>query len=91
MTVHYLSSYDRSFKKLPGTLRQNVIDAIDSLLTFFQTGQRPLGLGLRQLRRPYWEVRVGLSTRILFAFEKEAVTFVLVGDHDDIRRSLRRM
>ncbi|MBI3291844.1 MAG: hypothetical protein HYZ73_03410 [Elusimicrobia bacterium] len=89
MRVEYLSSYDRSFQKLDPRTQTKTIKAIDRLLTYFQTGQRSLGLGLRQVRQKTWEIRIDLDTRIFFQLEKDLVTFILVGNHDDIRRTIR--
>ena len=89
MHVEYLGSYDRSFRKLPAPLQERAIHAVDALLDYFQTGQRPHGLGLKRLQRSFWEIRVGLSARILFELGQDCVNFVIVGNHDDIRRWIR--
>lgn len=90
MRVEYLSSYDRTFRKLPTKTQTQVIHAIDRLLTYFQTRQRPAGLGLRHLHKSYWEIRAGIDIRILFQLQKDILSFILAGTHDDIRRALRR-
>ena len=89
MHVDYLSSYDRSFRKRPAPLQQRVIEAIDTLLDYFATGVRPHGLGLRRLQGRYWEIRIGLSERVLFELGQDRVTFIIVGNHDAIHRWLR--
>ena len=89
MKFRYLGSFDRSFRKLPAERRQRVRAALETFLDFYQTGIRPAGLGLKKLRRNFWEIRADLDTRVIFLLEKDCVTFVLVGDHDDIRRFLR--
>ena len=89
MRFRYLASFDRSFKKLSAERRQRVRSALETFLDFYQTGIRPAGLGLKKLRRNFWEIRADLDTRVIFLLEKDCVTFVLVGDHDDIRRFLR--
>lgn len=91
MRVEYLASYDRSFKKLAGHRQADTIDAVDRLLDYFATGQRPYGLGLKRLQHRYWEIRIGLDTRLLFELQADRLTFVLVGNHDDIRRAIRRL
>ena len=91
MKVEYLSSYDRSFRKLPVPLQSQVIAALDRLLDYFATGQRPVGLGLRRLHHSYWEIRAGIDVRVLFELEKDCLTMVLVGHHEQIRRALKRV
>ena len=91
MLVEYLASYDRSFTRLSVDRQTGAIEAIDRLLDYFSTSQRPHGLGLKRLQRRYWEIRIGLDTRVLFELQRDRLTFLLVGDHDDIRRALRRL
>lgn len=88
MLVEYLSSYDRSFRHLPSSTQRRTIHAIDALLEYFSHGQRPHGLGLKRLRRDYWEIRVGLGIRVLFELGRGRLTFILVGNHGAIRRWL---
>ena len=89
MRVEYLSSYDRSFQKLPTSIQHRTISTIDVLLDYFSTGQRSHGLGLKRLRRAYWEIRIGLGVRVLFELQQDRLTFILVGDHEAIRRWLK--
>ena len=88
MLVNYLASYDGSFHKLQINAQHSTIEAIDRLLDYFQTGQRPHGLRLQRLPKGYWEIRVGLRIRVLFELSKERLTFVIVGDHDAMRQWL---
>ena len=89
MRFRYLASFDRSFKKLSAERKDRVRAALESFLDFYRTGIRPAGLGLKKLRKDFWEIRADLDTRVVFLLEKDCVTFVLVGDHDEIRRYLR--
>lgn len=59
------------------------------LETLFEAGTLPPGLGLKQVRPGLWECRAGLSERILFRKAGDVVEFLLVGNHDDVRRMLR--
>ena len=88
MKVRYLNSFDRSFDDLDPKSQNRVVRAVDSLLEYFETGKKPQGLGLRKLRDPYWEIRAGLKIRIIFSLEGDLLSFILVGDHSDIKRYL---
>ena len=83
-------SFDRSFAHLSEVQRQDVILALDQLTQALETGRRPQGLGLRKLRQAFWEIRLGLSLRVLFRLQGDLVELVLVGSHDEIRRVLAR-
>jgi len=50
------------------------------------------GLGIRKLHRSgIWEARLGLGLRLVFAVQKEVLTLVRVGTHQDIQRYLRTL
>ena len=84
-------SFERSLKGLDEGRKERVKKAIRLAVAFFETGQRPQGLGLKPLRHPIWEIRAGLGDRIAFRKDKEVVIFLLVGSHDDIRRFLKHL
>ena len=89
MRVDYLSRFDRSFEKLDQAVQKDVQQAIVSFLDHVVIGSRPQGLGLRRLRGPFWEIRIGLRYRALFEMKKDWITFIFVGSHDEVRKFLR--
>lgn len=89
MRIDYLSRFDRSFVKLGRTVQQNVQQAIGSFLDNLVAGSRPQGLGLRRLKGSFWEIRVGLQYRVLFEMKRDWITFIFIGNHDEVRKFLR--
>lgn len=89
MRLNYLKSYDRSFRKLTSPQQENVIKAIDALIEFIKTGEKPEGLGLKNVRSDYWEIRLSVKNRIIFEFKGDAINFVFVGGHNGVRRFLK--
>jgi len=67
-----------------------VIKAIDALIEFIKTGKKPKGLGLKKVRRDYWEIRLSVKNRIIFEFKGDVINFVFVGDHNEVRKFLIR-
>jgi mRNA-degrading endonuclease RelE of RelBE toxin-antitoxin system len=53
------------------------------------THRIPHGLGLKKLEHGFWEIRVGLSYRVLFKMEAQILKIVQVGTHEEIRHYLR--
>lgn len=88
--VRYLRSFDDSLAALDGKNRSKAQEAVARLLDYFAGGPKPIGLGLRKLRPPYWEIRAGLERRVIFSLERDSATFILAGGHDEIRRRLTR-
>lgn len=89
MTINYLKSYDRSFKKLERTIQEKTISAIDSLIEFLRTRQKPEGLGLRKVYKNYWEIRLDIKNRIVFELSGDIINIVFVGDHNAVKSFLR--
>ena len=89
--VRYLRSFDDSLAALDDKSRKKAIGAVRRLLDYFAGGAKPLGLGLRKLRDPYWEIRVSLERRVIFSLGNDLAVFILAGNHDEIRRCLDRL
>ncbi len=91
MKYEFKSSFDKSVKSFSSGEKQEVkelcIDLIDIL-----SGKQELsvGLGLKNLRKNFWEIRKGLKLRILFRWRTDHVEFVLAGIHEEIKRYLKR-
>ena len=82
-------AFNRTLARLPVDRTIRVKAAIRQLVVFFETREQPRGLGLKRLRGDFWEVRAGLGDRVIFRLHRDLVEFVLVGNHDEIRRFLR--
>lgn len=91
MIVNYLSSYDRSFKKLDPSIQEKTISAIDSLLEFIETRKKPEGLGLKKLYKDYWEIRLDIRNRIIFELKGEILNIAFVGDHNEVKRFIKNV
>lgn len=91
MIIKYLTSYNRSFKKLDRPTQEKTSSAIDSLLRFFKIRQKPIGLGLKKVYKDYWEIRLDIKNRIIFEFKDEIINIAFVGDHNAARAFLKNV
>ena len=82
-------AFERSLRRLPTDRKERTKRAIRQLVAFFETRQQPQGLGMKRLRGDVWEMRAGLGDRVIFRLQGDLVEFVLVGNHDEIRRFLK--
>jgi hypothetical protein len=91
MTYEFKPSFDRSVKLLPYETKEDVKELCITLIDVL-SGEMELagGMGLKNLRKNFWEIRKGLRLRILFRWQTDHVEFVLAGTHDDIKRYLKR-
>jgi mRNA-degrading endonuclease RelE of RelBE toxin-antitoxin system len=91
VNYEFKPSFEKSIKNLPPERRHKIRDAVESLIDFFETGQRKEGLGLKQLRWTFWEIRADIRDRIIFEFDGNSISFILAGNHDEIKRFLKRL
>lgn len=92
MKFEFKSSFDRSVKSSHGREKEEIkkiaLQAIDILS---QDRMLHKGIGLKRLKGDFWEIRHGLKARILFRWEGNLVEFILAGDHNDIKRFLKKI
>jgi len=91
LNFYFKPSFSRLFKKLAHLQQAQVLAAIEALKTVLESNIRIEGLGLKRLGNDFWEIRASLRERILFTFGKETITFVMIGNHDEIRRYLKNI
>lgn len=91
MRYFTISVFDQSVNKLSEVKKKQVKKVLRLAVAFFETGDLPHGLGFKPLGHEIWEIRVGLSERIVFRKNEETVEFLLAGSHDEIRRFLKNL
>jgi len=89
LNYYFKPSFIRSFKKLDLPKQKQALEAIEALKTVLESKGRIEGLGLKRLSSDLWEIRTTLKERILFTYKKAVVTFVLVGNHDQVNNFLK--
>ena len=87
-----LNRFLRGFDKLAPAEQQEVLRALEALLLHLNSRQ-PLrkGLGIKKLTRRHWEVRAGLSLRIVYDIADNLLRLITVGNHNDVERFLRNL
>ncbi len=92
MKVSFLDRFLRQLRAARPQDRAAVLDALLDLEAAFANPARHSGLGLRKLHpTDLWEVRIGLSLRVLFRLSQDEAIFVFLGTHDDVKRFLRNL
>ncbi len=92
MRYEFKVSFDRSTKRLPDDAKIEIKKAVFEILDLVSTGKTASkGQGLTRLRRDYWEARTTIRERILFKLTDDLIQFMIVGNHEDIKRFLKRM
>ena len=89
MQVDLSESFRRDVRKLPKSRRRDIARAIAAVRDGFGKPHFHSGLGVRRLRRNYFECRAGLDLRLVFRAERGRLTFFAAGDHDAVHRLLK--
>ena len=83
------------FKRETRTLPEDQLDQLDQALRLlpaaFGQPHRHAGLGIRRLRRSYFEFRLGRDQRVVFRLDGSTAILQMVGDHDAVRRFLNNL
>ncbi|MCC6364773.1 MAG: hypothetical protein IT165_14730 [Bryobacterales bacterium] len=70
--------------------KSTLLELILELERVLKQPKRHTGAGLRKLHPTgLWEVRAGLSIRLLFRLQPSEVEFMFAGTHDEVKRFLR--
>ncbi|MBI4369484.1 MAG: hypothetical protein HY547_04570 [Elusimicrobia bacterium] len=91
MRYFYFTGFKKSFQNLPIERRKRVEEALERFALALEESRVAAGLGLKQLHHGFWEIRSGISDRIIFHKEKDAIEFILCGTHEDVKRFLKRL
>ena len=89
MKLSFADKFRRQCKAASSQDRAAILKILLDLELTLTSPQEHSGLGLRKLHPDgYWEVRAGLSLRVLFRLDKDEAIFVFLGNHDEVRRFL---
>lgn len=91
MRYSFDRSFERSLKRFDPIQQLDIKRRVDLFIRALTTEQLPTGFGLTKLRSTLWEVRGGLSLRILFWRTQGELHFTFVGTHDEVRRFLKHL
>lgn len=94
MRFEYATRFEKSLRRRLPQDRIRTAEAIEQIIEYFETRQAPEGLGLKKLFSheglgAVFEGRISLALRILFSVYEDTVTFLMVGNHEEVRRFIR--
>jgi mRNA-degrading endonuclease RelE of RelBE toxin-antitoxin system len=89
LQIDLSESFRRDVRNFPKPRRREIARALDSVRDGFGKPHFHSGLGIRRLRKDYFESRAGIDIRLVFRAEKGRLTFLAAGDHDAIRLLLK--
>lgn len=92
MRYELKTSFDRSVKRLSDDAKIEIKKSVFEIMDIVATGKKPSkGQSLIRLHKDYWEARTTIRERILFKLTDDLIQFMIVGNHEDIKRFLKRI
>lgn len=90
MRIVELPGFQRGFVRLPAPLQEKAWYQLSAFLEHIGSPNKPKSLRLKKLSHGNFEISINRDLRILFRLEGDAIVLTLLGDHEDVRRYLRR-
>ena len=92
MQFNVKPSFKRIYKKLPRGERLKVDEKIQELFAFYNRHVLFAGLKVRKIsgRDNYFEINTEANRRILVRKQKDLIEFIAYGNHDEIKKFLKR-
>lgn len=88
LEIDFSPQFRRRARQLSQDQRRQVAGASDALREAFGHPHRHGGLGVRKLGGNLHEFRVGRDLRVVFELQGSRAEFVMIGNHDEVRRFL---
>jgi len=91
----YKKSYLKDFDSFDPVDQELIVSTVQSIREFLEGGHASKGLGLKKLynngQEQIFEGRVNLSLRIVWVHVGQEVIFIMIGDHNRIRKFLKNI
>lgn len=78
-----------AIRKLTAVERREIGHAISATQDAFGSPHTHSGAGVRKLKGRWYEVRAGLSLRLIFCERDDCLSFEFMGNHDEVQRFLK--
>jgi len=85
----FARSFEQSLKAFVPHEKISIQRQMDHFILALEVRRIPSGFGLKKLGGDLWETRMDLAIRVLFEWQKNAVTFLFVGNHNEIHKFLK--
>ena len=90
MRIEFRKSFEKSLRKINPKEKEGIFEICQALLNMIERQAGPSqGLGLKKLEKTFWEIRVNIHLRIIFEWQEDLIKFLLIGNHDEIKRFLK--
>ncbi|MCK5708272.1 MAG: hypothetical protein KAI43_11515 [Candidatus Aureabacteria bacterium] len=86
-----LKSFVKKFDFYKRPEQEAIISKIEDIKNYLENNKAPYGLRIKKLSSKIFEARINIHLRIAFFRDKGVVKLFCLGNHDDIKRCLKRL
>lgn len=86
-----LRSFLKQFDNHSARDQEIITQTVEEIKSYIETNRAAYGLRIKRLSKRLFEGRMNIHLRIAYYRDRETVKFFCVGNHDDIRRSLKQI
>lgn len=91
LQIELSAGFRGAARALPKVQRRDIGRVIDAVRDAFGKPHLHSGLGIRRLRRNYFECRVGLHIRLIFRAEPGVLHFLTSGTHNAVKNFMKSL
>jgi len=89
MRIEIAKSFGRSLRRRTDDELKSVASSMQAAAATFGRPHLHTGIDIRRLGKNHFECRVGIDLRLVFRSERDALVFVLAGNHDEVQTYLK--
>ena len=89
--IEFSPRFKAQSRALPAERQKLVGHAVAALSDAFGKPHLHSGLGIRRLKRDYFEFRADRDMRMVFKLEGSTASLIFLGNHDDVRRFIKNL
>lgn len=92
MKITLTEPFQKDFASLSSLQKQQALSVLLNIPKVVGEPHKHRGIGIRKIHHSgIFEVRVGLGLRLIFGFKEKTIFLHRMGNHDEIRRYLKRL
>jgi mRNA-degrading endonuclease YafQ of YafQ-DinJ toxin-antitoxin module len=89
--IECVSRFGADVRALPNDERREIEDILLRLAKTFGQPHLHGGLGIRRLKRDYFECRVGRDLRVMFKLAGNVLIMTRLGNHEEVRNFIKNV
>ena len=91
MKFHYKKEFIKQFDAYSRQEQELILEADRQIKDYIKNQNASYGLRIKNIGKNVFEARVSRQIRIVWVRQENMITFALIGNHDEVRRFIKRL